>query len=304
MNESRDWRHLGTVLRLGLFGGLSAFWLSVVPFGNDALLYRGAATRLVQGDPWSVSLGDFSYAAPPLEAVPFLPFAALSDAGFLAVWLPLSAFAVIWIVHRLDLDATYVLFPPLVLGAALGNPAVVGMALVLAGAPIAGLVFRPQLALVGSRRAVVVLAIASFGAILLRPDYVTAVVDVAQRYGSESLAINFWGTPLMVPAAVSLLLLARIDRPTAAWLAMPAIGPAMGWYGLAMVLPVRSRALAFACALPIPYLGAAAITAYCCARVIGLGHVELAAPRRPLRVAGTLAQYARLSRLGARFVGE
>jgi hypothetical protein len=260
---------LGSPLVLGLFGAVSAFWLIDARFGNDALLYREAAAQLVGGAPWSSFVGGYSYAAPPLQAVPFLPFLGLSPVGFLAIWLSLSAVAGAWIVRTLQLGPAYLLFPPLVFGVALGNPAVVGMACVLAGVPLIGLILRPHLALVASRRALIVFAILSGLAIVLRPDYVAAIGDVARRYAAESRSINFWATPLMIPAALALLLLARTDRAAAAWLVMPALGPAMGWYGFAMVLPARSTALAVACALPVPFLGATAIVVYCVVRVVG-----------------------------------
>jgi hypothetical protein len=253
---------LGSPLVLGLFGAVSAFWLVDARFGNDALLYREAAAQLVGGAPWSSVVGGYSYAAPPLQAVPFLPFLPLPPVAFVVIWLSLCAVAGAWIVRSLGLGPAYLLFPPLVFGVALGNPAVVGMACVLAGVPLIGLILRPHLALVASPRALLVFAILSGLAIVLRPDYLVAVGDVARRYAAESRSINFWATPLMIPAALALILLARTDRGAAAWLVMPAIGPAMGWYGLVMVLPVRSRALAVACALPVPFLGAGAIGVY------------------------------------------
>jgi hypothetical protein len=262
-------RKLGSPLVLGLFGAVSAFWLIDARFGNDALLYREAAAQLVGGAPWSSVVGGYSYAAPPLQAVPFLPFLGLSPVAFLAIWLSLSAVAGAWIVRTLQLGPAYLLFPPLVFGVALGNPAIVGMACVLAGVPVIGLILRPHLALVASRRALIAFAVLSGLAIALRPDYLVAVGDVVRRYAAESRSINFWATPLMIPAALALVLLARTDRAAAAWLVMPAIGPAMGWYGFAMVLPIRSRALAVACALPIPFLGATAIVVYCCLRMVG-----------------------------------
>jgi hypothetical protein len=247
---------------LAAFGVASAFWLSVVPFGNDALVYREGAARLLSGDPWAVTVAGYSYAAPPLEALPFLPFVPLPAAAFLAMWLGLTIAAAAWIVRRLRLDATYLLYPPLVMGVALGNPAVLGMACVVGGLPLLGLVLRPHLVLVAPRRAVVAFAVLSGLMLVVRPDFPGALATIVARYAAESRPINFWASPLMAPAILAIALLARVDRTAAAWLLMPAIGPAMGWYGFAMVLPVRSRALALACALPIPFAGATAIVVY------------------------------------------
>ena len=266
---ARHWPSPATTLTLGVYGVISAFWLTTVPFLNDATLYRDAAGRLIGGDPWTGTSAGYSYAAPPLEALPFLPLALLPAPFFLILWLVCSTVAAVWIVRSLGRDLTFLLYPPLVIGVALGNPAVVGMACVFAGIPLVGLIFRPQLLWIAGRRSIVAFAALSMAAVLLRPDFIGAVAEITQRYATESRAINFWATPLMAPAVLALVLLARVDRRAAAWLVMPAIGPAMGWYGFMMVMPVRSRILAVACALPIPFVGATAIAVYAFVRAGG-----------------------------------
>jgi hypothetical protein len=133
---------------------------------------------------------------------------------------------------------------------------------VVAGWRLVGVVVRPQLlAVVGWRVAAVFVAL-SLGAILLRPDFIAHLAEIAARYQTQSGSVNFWLSPLMIPALAALALLWRVDRHAASWLVMPAVGPAMGWYGFTMVMPVRSLPLALACIFPMPGLGAAAITVY------------------------------------------
>jgi hypothetical protein len=268
-----------------LFAIGATYWLVQAGrwvFMSDALLFRGAAEALAVGtNPWGLSLNGWSFAAPPLEAWPFLPFVPLSAPVFMAAWLGACAISAIVIVRRLGLPPTWLLYPPLVLGVVLGNPAIVGMACLMSGFPLIGLVLRPQLLPAASRRAIFFFVCLSILAIALRPDLIQIVGQVIGRYGLESrVTTNFWPNPLAIPAAIGLVLLARRDRQAARWLLMPAIGPAMGWYGYAMVLPIRSTWLALACAIPIPGIGAAAITMYAYARAFGV--IEAPSPEMPL----------------------
>jgi hypothetical protein len=251
-----------------VFGIGSAYWVLTAVYGaligSDALVYRAGAEALVSGgDSWSTGNNGWIFAAPPLEALAFVPSTLLPAQAFAVLAATASAVGALFIVRRLELAPYWLGFPPLVFGVLLGNPAVLGMALLVAGYPLLGLVFRPQLAFVAGWRALVIFGILSLVALALRPDYVMKVAEIGQTYAAQSgPSVNFWGSPLMVPALVALGLLWRIDRVAAAWLIMPAVGPAMGWYGYAMAMPVRSAFLGIACALPIHGLGAAAITTY------------------------------------------
>jgi hypothetical protein len=244
----------------------AAFWVLLGitgAFGLDALIYRAGAAEVLSGDPWTAGNRGWAFSAPPLEAFAFLP-ATLIPADLFAIgWVMVSAVAAVVIVRRLELPAWWLAFPPLIAGVVLGNPAIVGMAAILTGWKVVGLVLRPQLLLVASWRAVGIFAVLSLLALALRPDFIDVARNLVTSYGIQSgTPVNLWGSPLMVPALMSLALLWRVDRKAAAWLVMPAVGPAMGWYGYAMVMPVRSVFLGIACAIPIHGLGALAIVAY------------------------------------------
>jgi hypothetical protein len=238
----------------------------------------------------------YSYAAPPLELVPFIPGALVPVPAFMVAWGAICAASVFIIGRRLGW--VWLLYPPLLHGAWLGNPAIPGMVAVMLGLPLLGLVLKPQLLFVGTRRAVAIFAVLSLLALLLRPDFLAAISSLVGRYGDQSAVVNAWMTPWMIPVGISLILLARRDRRAAAWLVMPAIGPAMGWYGYAMVLPVGSTWLSVACAIPVPGLGAGAIALYGITRYVGWSPSTIQRPdadEQPTRgVAGATAQRPRV----------
>ena len=255
-----------TVIGVTAFTAMSTFWvLLIVPgaIAMDALIYRAGAAELIGGDPWAASQQNMYFAAPPLEAFAFLPAALLPVPVFVAVWVGLSVVGGIVIVRRLSLPVWWLLYPPLVAGMIGGNPALLGMAAVVGGWRLLGVILRPQLILVVGWRVAAVFVALSLAAIAVRPDFLTGLGANIARYQEQSgVPINFWMSPLMVPAIVGLALLWRVDRHAASWLVMPAIGPTIGWYGFTMVMPIRSLPLAIACILPTPGLGAAAITVY------------------------------------------
>jgi hypothetical protein len=102
--------------------------------GNDARIYRGAAAALLAGsDPWAASVDGVHFAAPPASAIAFVPSLVLPETAFVAVWLGLSVVGAVALIRTLELPATWILFPPLVQGVLLGNPAIVGLAFAIAG---------------------------------------------------------------------------------------------------------------------------------------------------------------------------
>jgi hypothetical protein len=260
-------RRSAVAVGIGLFVGISLFWALVLVshglVGNDGLVYRAGASALIGGDPWAATVHGYSYSAPPLEAVAFLPAVSIPEQAFQVLWVVVCLASAVAIVKSLELPAYWIVYPPLVFGALLGNPAIPGMALLLVGFPLAGLVLRPQLVLVTGTTTLFWFVVLSTLGLLLRPDFVAALSTGASRYVSETGGIvNWWATLLAIPAALALLMLARVDARAARWLIAPAIGPAMGWYGFTMVMPVRSLTLAVLCAIPLPGVGAAAITGY------------------------------------------
>ena len=250
---------------IAAFTAMSTFWLMLIlpgAVGTDVLVYRAGASALIGGDPWAASHQGMSFAAPPLEAIVFLPATLLPEPVFVGLWVGASAIGAVIIIRRLSLPAWWMLYPPLVAGVVGSNPAVLGMAAVVAGWRLVGVIVRPQLLPVVGWRVAAAFVALSLGAVVLRPDFIARIGDIVARYQTQSGSVNFWLSPLMIPALFALALLWRVDRHAASWLVMPAVGPAMGWYGFTMVMPVRSLPLALACIFPMPGLGAGAITVY------------------------------------------
>lgn len=262
----------GAIIVAGLFVAGSAMWLGIVAaaglIGNDGLVYRaGGEAILIGSDPWSASVHGYTFAGPPLTAYLFSPLALVPEVLFRVAWLVVCATSAAVIVRRLELPAYWLVYPPLVFGVVLGSPSIPGMALVLVGAPLIGLILRPHLALVTGWRTLLGFAIASVIAIVLHPEFVGEFGSIAARHVDETGGvINWWGSPLMLVTIVALASLR--DRRALGWLIVPAIAPGIGWYGFAMVMPMRDLALALACAVPVPGVGAAAITAWAAWQVI------------------------------------
>lgn len=268
LSTSRQGRAL-TWTALCVFLLLSAWWLLHVTlglFGSDAQVYREGAVALLSGSPWEATHNGWRFAAPPLTAMAFLPATLLPGPVFGVLFVALSGLGAVLIVRRIGLPMWWIAYPPLVFGVLLGNPAVLGMTALVMGWPLVGLILRPHLALVANRRVLAVFVVLSLLAVIVRPDFLTVALTLGSRYSEQSDPVNLWGSPLMAPALVSLALLWTVDRKAAAWLVMPAVGPAMGWYGYAMVMPVGSLALALACAIPVSGIGGIAITVFALAR--------------------------------------
>src|SRR6478735_6917610 len=182
------------------------FWLRLSShlLLNDGLVYRaGAEALLAGGDPWAATVNGYSYAAPPLELVPFIPGALVPVPVFMVAWGAICAASVLIIGRRLGW--VWLLYPPLLHGAWLGNPAIPGMVAVMLGLPLLGLVLKPQLLFVGPRRAVAIFAVLSLLALVLRPDFLAAFSSLVGGYGDQSAVVNAWMTPWMIPVGISLI---------------------------------------------------------------------------------------------------
>jgi hypothetical protein len=190
------------------------------------------------------------------------------------VWLGLSVVGAVALIRTLELPATWILFPPLVQGVLLGNPAIVGLAFAIAGHGVIAGALRIHvvvpLAALGRWRDVFWSGVLFVGGALLLPQYAGDFVAISERAAAESgPAITAYGTPAVWFLAGGLAALAIRDRERAGWLAVPALFPSLGWYGLTMLLPLRSLPLALAAALPVRGLSLAAIAVYLFAHLIG-----------------------------------
>jgi hypothetical protein len=244
--------------------------------GVDAqIYYRGSAAWLAGGNPWeavgSYDGGPLHYSALPTTVVVLAPFALLPEQVFVAGFIAASALAAVYLVRKLELPWYFLVFPPLFQGVQSGNPNVIVLALLLSGRPVleavapllkayAGI----TLVLLGRRRSVV-LAIA-FGAMTLLALplwalYLGHIADyggrlVAEAHGGYSATL--FGPVGIAVSFVSLLGLWRLERTSAAWLAVPALWPATEFHYSIFAMPLmRSRLwLAALLAFPIPGLPA------------------------------------------------
>ena len=112
---------------------------------TSSIYYRAVQIWLAGGDPWAATVSVtptlmFSYAGSPATTVLLAPSALLSEGQFTALWLALSALSAVAIVRWLRLPVWWLLFPPTVEALYSGNPQLVVLMLLLAGAGRAGVV--------------------------------------------------------------------------------------------------------------------------------------------------------------------
>ena len=262
--------------------------------GCDAhIYYRGAVAWLHGADPWSSAYHGLHFAAPPWTLPIIAPFTILTESQFVGVWIALDAVAAAYIVRRSGLPWPWLLFPPLVHGTLNGNPAIVAVALLLAGAGPIGVLLRPQIgyALVGERRwlALTVSAVLGIALIAVLPlqTFLADLPAIAARYGIESGGGSTGGTPIALAIGIiSVLALATVDLREAGWLATIVAVPINGWYAGAAALPLVSPILAVGLALPIVGLPTATIAVYVAMRLA----IRWAPAERTARVLAPLVE--------------
>jgi len=228
-------------------------------FGFDARLYReAAATWLVGLNPWSVSLNDTYFAAPPpslLVASILVPLPAWL-AGPCVAGVGLAGTA--WALRRLRLPPWWLLFPPLVDGLWNGDLDVLLLPLLLlpgvaAGAGVFAKVYAAvPLAILGRWRPLVVallVGVITFP-VLQWPAYLADVAAINERllHQSSGGMSGFVWLPL-VP--VGLFALVVMGRRRAAWLSVPALWPWSQWYYSVLAVPGLTPLAAAVFAVPI-----------------------------------------------------
>lgn len=243
--------------------------------GTDAhIYYVGALAWLHGADPWNSAYHGLHFAAPPWALPMIAPFTLLAESQAVALWIALDAVAAAYIVRRSGLAWAWLLFPPLVHGTLNGNPAIVSVALVLAGAGPIGVLLRPQVgyALVGERRwrAVVISAVVGIVLLAVLPwhEFVADLPAISARYVTESRGGSTGGTPVELAIGVlSVAALATVDLREAGWLATIVAVPINGWYAGAAAAPFMSPILAAGLALPVVGLPTATVAVYATLRV-------------------------------------
>jgi hypothetical protein len=255
-------RPVGLLLAIE-FTLISSFYLFVFVFvahGQDARTYL-AATRawLSGGDPWSAGYQGVLFAGPPPTLLALAPFAWMPDEAFVALVVVASTVAAVFALRHLRLPAWWILFPPLTEALTVGNPDVLVLALVLAGAgPLAVLLKTYALiplALLGRWREVAasVALIALTAPVLPWKQFFghdVAVTLLTQSDGGKSA----WSLPLLVPLAVVALAAIGRDR---SWWTVPTLWPATQFHYSVLAIPGTFTALA-AAVLALPVTGAPA----------------------------------------------
>ena len=238
-----------------------------VPLGQDIqIYYRAVQEWLAGGDPWSASVAVnphaiFHYAGSPATTVLLAPSALFSEGQFTALWLVLSALSAVAIVRWLKLPIWWLLFPPTVEALYSGNPQLVVLMLLLAGAGRAGVAadtiavalkvyaIVPLLAERRPRRIVYALGL-TLATVVVAPwlwtEYLTQFGAISARLERESAGgfSALYHPVLLVPTAIAIILLWRRDRKAAGWLAVPALWPSSEFHYSTFAQPVMTPILA------------------------------------------------------------
>jgi hypothetical protein len=283
-------RILGQIVLAAWFAGqtylrIARFVRNQVPLGQDIrIYYRGVQQWLHGGNPWSASVVagthvTFYYAGSPATTVLLAPSALLSEDQFTLFWLGLTALSALAIVRWLRLPLWWLLFPPTAEALYSGNPQLVVLMLLLAGASRPGVMadaiavalkVYAVIPLLGERRLrrvglALAVTIATFAvAPSLWVDYIGQFGAISARLALESGNgySAFYYPLLLVPTAIAIILLWWRDPKAAAWLVVPALWPSTEFHYATFAQPVMTPLLAILLAVPIQRLAPVAIILY------------------------------------------
>jgi hypothetical protein len=260
----------------------------IVPEGRlgfDARLYHRAAAAWMNGmDPWAtgITLPDRTYhfAGLPPTVLAVVPTTVIPEDLFGTISVLLSAAAAAWIIRKLKLGWSWLLFPPLVQGVLLGQPGIWVLALLVTGNPVAealaaalkiyGLV--PMVARLRFK-GIVVFAVASLVSIALFADlwvlwWRQSMVVASRLVGEVSGGVGataFWW--LIPPTVAAVGVVAFLDRRAAGWLAVPALWPSAQYHYPAMALPAIRILPALVFSVPVPGAAPIAVMLHACLMV-------------------------------------
>jgi len=263
-------------IRIGMFDKL--------PFGMDIrIYYRGVQNWLNGGDPWAanavVGHHTYSYAGTPATTVVLGPSALFSEDQFVILWLVISFLSAVALIRMLRLPLYWLMFPPIVEALISGNPQIVVVMLLVAGARRAGVVAESvavalkvyaYIAVLGERewRRLILAAGVSAATILVAP---AIWINYAQHFGmisgrlaqeAEGGYSAFYYPVVLIPTAVAIAFLWRIDPKAAVWLAVPALWPASEFHYAMFALPFMTPFLAVLLAIPLRLLAPITIVFY------------------------------------------
>ena len=264
--------------------------------GFDGRLYRSATLAWLHGqDPWTVVQGGVYFAAPPPSLLPMIPFALLPEPVAIAALVGAGVLGTAWALRRLKAPLWWLAFPPLVDAIWNGNPHVLVVPLVLAGAgPLAVFVkvyAAVPLVLLRRVRALVVTALALTVTAPFLPwrqfvdDLPTILMQLRLQSDGGLSVFALPAIALVVAAVVAVIALAVIGRERAAWLAVPVLWPSTQWYYASIAIPAVVRPAApfvAAAILAIPLVQGPLLA------VVVFAGLEVATRLRERRAHGTL----------------
>ena len=238
--------------------------------GFDAWLYREGSGALVSGaDPWAVGTPVAHYSGSPLTLLAFLPTLLVPEAIWPAIGVAICAAFALYVCRGRPI---WLLYPPIVMSVAAGNPQVVVLVLLLARRPAATAfaIAVKGFALVpasgeGLWRGVMLAVAAVVVTALLLPNlwlsYITQLPAIAQRLSMEvGYSGLLYKAPWLLPfAAVAVAYIATRDRRAAGWLAIPVLWPAWEYTYLMMLIPVVGPWLGLLAVVLPGQTGAAAV---------------------------------------------
>jgi hypothetical protein len=272
--------------------------------GLDArIYYRGSEAWLLGGDPWSavalMASGHFHFAGMPATVELLAPFTFLPETAFVIVAMLGGLASAIFILWKLGLPGSWLLFPPIAQALISANPQLVVVALLLAGMPLLQ-ALAPMLKIYGVIPLVIEMrwkAVAAVTGLLVLSfaiapglwiDYVSRFAVISQRLDLEAVGgFSAWGLPPTAIAMVvgALLVLFILDRKSAAWLAVPALWPATQLHYSVFALPVITPLMAFVLAIPQHGIPALVVISLAAWRLIPVIRARmptiLRLPRRP-----------------------
>jgi hypothetical protein len=236
----------------------------------DLRIYRLAAAAALAGeDPWSPSVAGFTFAGPPPSLVAYLPAALLPETLAIALYLGITIVASVAVLRWLRVPLWWLIFPPLLESILVINADVVVVALLVGGgrwaalAPVLKVYALVPLAIRGRwREAVVGGVLVALAGLPLWIPFLEALPEVNAALAEQSFGgLSAWGTWLMIPVVIALIV---IGRDGASWLAVPALWPSTQLHYSALALPVavRSPVVAFLLSFAVWPLPAIAAIAY------------------------------------------
>ena len=282
--------------------GLVQRGLDFSSFGRDFRIYRNAALELAAGrDPFGAFAPwngvDWHFAAPPIAAQAFVPFALVPEWLGLATFAALSIAVLCFALRRLGLPLWWILFPPVVEGLVAMNPQILVVGLLVVGTSRTSVVAAwlkvfAVIPMVARRqfRAVAILAASLVVSVAVSPgawrEYVARYGEISGRLMAESqggVSATLFLNPRVLPlgagllvvgiVALLVLLVAARDVRSAGWLAVPLLWPAAEYHYATFAMPVARRISTWILAVPLvpTYLVGLLVLAY-----------EIVAERRPL----------------------